>query len=165
MQASTLQISIARPWAAVCEFLAQPRCYTAWASWIGPSLRQERGDWIVRRPPGRRAKVRFCERNAFGVADHWLLETEDRAVLVALRVLPRGDHSEVLLTVFREDGCSEAAWALRRETLQADLHRLRAAVSQAEREEPPPAGSRSARRSSPRIAPTATSHRPSAHNP
>lgn len=129
MRASTVQITIARPWREVCEFLAQPQRYAAWASWVGPTLRCERGEWSVRRPDGAHAKVRFSERNAFGVADHWVLEDEDRAVLVALRTVPHGEASEVLLTFFREAGCGEAAWHQQQQAMLRDLRRLQALLA------------------------------------
>jgi hypothetical protein len=128
MQASTAQTSIARPWREVCDFLARPANFAAWASWLGPSLRQERGDWTVHRAGGLRAKVRFSERNAFGVADHWLLEDEDRVAFVALRAVPNGEASEVLLTCFREPGCGEAEWAALQQAMQRDLGRLQQAL-------------------------------------
>jgi hypothetical protein len=137
MQASTVQLTIARPWREVCEFLAQPPNFRAWASWIGPTLRQERGEWTVRRPPAARAKVRFSERNAFGVADHWLLEDEDRAVLVALRAVPHGEASEVLLTFFRDGGCGDAAWRAQQQAMQHDLAQLQALLVARRRPRPP----------------------------
>jgi len=128
MHARTVQVTIGRPWREVCEFLAQPRNYARWASWLGSSLRQQRGDWIARRPDGRRAKVRFTERNAFGVADHCVLEAEDRATFVALRVVSHDAGSEVIATVFREPGWSEQQLALRADTAQHDLGRLKTLI-------------------------------------
>lgn len=136
MQASTVQLTIARSWREVCEYLAQPLGFPAWASWIGPTLRQERGEWTVRRPQGARAKVRFSERNAFGVADHWLLEDEDRAVFVALRAVPHGEASEVLLTFFRDKGCGDAAWHDQQQAMQRDLGRLKATLEAARPQRP-----------------------------
>lgn len=177
MQACTMQISIARPWREVCGFLAEPRHYARWASWIGPSLRQRGGEWSVRRPRGGWAKVRFSERNAFGVADHWLLEDEDHARLVALRALPHGEGCEVLLTLFREHGSDEAAWARQLAAAQQGLQQLcdvvdgGGAAQRADDDAAPPAGPSPGRpamvaaRSRARIALTAASQRPSAQRP
>jgi hypothetical protein len=104
MASRTVQLTVDRPWREVCEFLAEPRNYPLWASWLGPSLRRQDGAWILARPDGRRAKVRFTERNAFGVADHWVLEAEDRAALIALRTVPNGGGCEVVLTLLAESG-------------------------------------------------------------
>jgi hypothetical protein len=103
MSATTLQVSVALAPSAVCEFLSQPRNYPAWASWLGPELRQFHDEWFVRRADGGFAKVRFAERNAFGVADHWLLADEDSACCIALRALPQGEgRTLVLLTLLGE---------------------------------------------------------------
>jgi len=109
-----LQITIDRPWREVCCFLEAPRNFARWAAWLGPALRQQRGDWVARLPDGARAKVRFTERNAFGVADHWLIEGEERATLVALRAVPHGLGSEVMVGFFADvdgDGARAAAAA------------------------------------------------------
>jgi hypothetical protein len=128
MQARTVQITVSRPWRELCEFLAQPRNYPLWASWLGSSLRQHRGDWIASRPGGGPAKVRFTERNAFGVADHCLLEDEDRERYIALRAVPHGGGTEVILTLFREPDCGDAQWRASADAALQDLGRLKALI-------------------------------------
>lgn len=127
MQASrTVQASIDRPWGEVCAFLAQPAGYAEWASWLGPTLRQRRGEWTVQRPGGVRAKVRFTPRNGYGVADHCVLDAEDRAHFVALRAVPHGNASEVIATFFREPGWSDWQWLEYVQDAQHALTRLKA---------------------------------------
>ena len=120
MGSHTLQATIERPWREVCDFLGEARNYPRWASWIGAALEQQRGDWIARGADGRTRKVRFTERNAFGVADHCLLASEAEARFIALRVLPHGSACEVLLTFFEQADEAGAA--------QRDLARLKALV-------------------------------------
>lgn len=172
MQSSTAQVGIARPWREVCSFLAQPLQYARWALWIGASLREHEGEWTVRLPRGGRAKLRFSEPNAFGVADHWLVRDEERSVFVALRALPNDDGCEVLLTFFREDGISKAEWNERQPAMQASLHALKhllearaAAPAQRRSSEGAADAENSAAKSRLRIALTATSQRPSAQRP
>ena len=127
MAAHTVQTTIARPWHEVCDFLGQAANFARWASWIGPTLECRRGgDWIARRPDGAEAKVRFTERNAFGIADHCVLESEDEARFVALRVLPHGDEplSEVLLTLFAQAQAGPAL-AERAQAAADDLAQLK----------------------------------------
>lgn len=128
MQARTVQITIGKPWREVCEFLAEPRNYPRWASWLGSELHCRRGDWIARRPRGGRAKVRFTERNAYGVADHWVLEDEERVSFVALRAVPHGEGCEVMATFFLQDGWSDERLIAQADAAQRDLDRLRAAL-------------------------------------
>jgi len=125
MEARTVHVTIGKPWREVCDFLAEPCNYPRWASWLGPELRRDaRGDWIARRPGGRRAKVRFTERNAFGVADHCLVEGEDHATFVALRAVPHDEGCEVMATFFLRDGWTDE----RLSAAQRDLDRLRSAL-------------------------------------
>ncbi len=142
MQCFTACITIARPWRAVVEFLDEPRHYPRWAPWLGPVLQRRDGEWLLKRADGSVAKVRFSERNGFGIADHWVLDGEDRATLVALRVLPSGDGSEVLLSGFREAGTNEAQWAAQQAALHAGLRRLQEALQPPARRSPRAAGER-----------------------
>ena len=68
--------------------------------------------------------MRFTERNAFGVADHCLVEGEDHATFVALRAVPHGEGCEVMATFFLRDGWTDE----RLSAAQRDLDRLRAAL-------------------------------------
>lgn len=123
MASHTLQATIERPWREVCDFLGEARNYPRWASWIGAGLQEQRGDWIAQGSDGRAHKVRFTERNAFGVADHCLVASEAEARFVALRALPHGSGCEVLLTFFELPDAAGLAGAAQR-----DLARLKALV-------------------------------------
>ena len=136
-QARTVQVTIARPWGEVCAFLAEPARYAAWASWLGPTLRLRRGVWTVQRPGGTRAKVRFTSRNGYGVADHCVLEAEDRASFVALRAVPHGATCEVIATFFREPGWSDRQWLEHVQEAQHALMRLKALLEVHEQAEAP----------------------------
>ncbi|MCM5678933.1 SRPBCC family protein [Schlegelella sp. S2-27] len=125
-QARTVQVTIERPWSEVCAFLAEPGHYGDWASWLGPTLRRRRGEWTVQRPGGTRAKVRFTARNGYGVADHCVLDAQDRASFVALRAVPHGDACEVMATFFREPGWSDWQWLEGVQDAQHALVRLKA---------------------------------------
>ena len=126
MGSHTVQATIERPWREVCDFLGDARNYPRWASWIGAALEEQRGDWIARGADGRAHKVRFTERNAFGVADHCLVEgeREGQAAFVALRAVPHGAGCEVMATFFLSDGWTDE----RLSAAQQDLDRLRLAL-------------------------------------
>ena len=46
-------------------------------------------------------KVRFAEKNTFGVLDHYVNPTPEIEVYVPMRVLPNGSGSKVVFTLFR----------------------------------------------------------------
>ncbi|WKB55684.1 SRPBCC family protein [Eleftheria terrae] len=128
MRARTVQVGIARPWAEVCDYLADPLNFRRWAPWIGASLRRRKGDWLATRSDGTRVKVRFAAPNAYGVADHCVLAAQDQAVFIALRAVPHGSGAEVLLTVLGEPGEAGAAPASWAASARAGLAALKAAL-------------------------------------
>lgn len=111
----TIAVSIARPFAEVAAYLAEPLNFPLWASGLASGLRLENGQWVGDAPQGR-IGIRFSPANGFGIADHWVSLPDGQEVYVPLRVLARGDKSEVILTLFRlpamtdEDFARDAAW-------------------------------------------------------
>jgi hypothetical protein len=75
-------------------------------------------------------RVVFAPANDFGVVDHVVtpLTGEGPAVDVPLRVVPNGTGSEVMLTVFRQPGMSDAQYAADTALVHADLERLKDAL-------------------------------------
>lgn len=122
-----LSVSIDRPAAEAYEFLAAPENFPRWASGLGGSLQKVDGEWIVHTAHGP-VRVRFSERNAFGVLDHAVIRPDGTGVYVPLRLVPKAAGCELVLTLAREPGMSDekfaadAAWVLR--DLQAAKHLL-----------------------------------------
>lgn len=113
-----LGIFIRRSAQEVYDFAAAPEHLSQWASGLGKTLRQIDGRWIADGPAGEVA-VRFAERNAFGVLDHWVTTAQGVEISIPLRVIPDGHGSNLMLTLFRRPGLSDeqfeadAAWVLR----------------------------------------------------
>ncbi len=92
----------------VYNFVCEPKNLPKWASGLD----------------GAR-KVRFAERNKFGVLDHWVSSGSGPEVYVPMRVFPNGDGAEVLLTVFRQPGSSEEKFAEDTHWVRRDLEALK----------------------------------------
>src|SRR6185503_7257611 len=107
MNAHTVGVSIARSAREVYEFVAAPPNFARWAAGLGSGFANEGGQGAASTPQGR-VRVRFAERNAFGVVDHWVTLASGEEVYVPLRVVPNGAGSEVMLTVFRRAGMTDA---------------------------------------------------------
>lgn len=113
-----LGISIRRNAQDVYDFVAAPEHLAQWASGLGKTIRQVDGEWIADGPDGE-VKVRFAERNAFGVLDHWITTAQGTEISIPLRVIPDGQGSNLMLTLLRQPGMSaerfaaDAAWVLR----------------------------------------------------
>ena len=101
-------MTIERPAQEVYAFVRDPKNLTAWASGLSSAV-----------------KVRFVEPNLYGVLDHFVRVDSGPEVYVPMRVFPNGDGSEVLLTVFRQAGTSEAKFAEDTNWVRRDLEALK----------------------------------------
>jgi hypothetical protein len=115
-----LRIAIGRPAAEAYEFLSRPENFPRWASGLARSLCKDGDDWIAETPEGR-AVVRFSEPNAYGVLDHAVVLPRGVTVYVPLRVVAKGDACELVMTLFRRPGASEAQFAADAEWVMRDL--------------------------------------------
>lgn len=120
----TLSIRIARPLAQVYDMVTDPPRLTAWASGLASSLEQVDGKWIGDTPAGR-ATIRFCPRNEFGVADHWVSLDGKPEIHMPVRVIAHGGRSEVFITVFRQPDMDDATYARDLDWVARDLARLK----------------------------------------
>ena len=101
-------MTIRRPPGEVYAFVSDPKNLKSWASGLSAAV-----------------KVRFVERNAFGVLDHYVMVDSGPEVYVPMRVFPNGDGAEVLLTVFRRSGSSEEKFAEDTHWVRRDLEALK----------------------------------------
>jgi hypothetical protein len=115
-----LRIAIGRAAAEAYDFLSRPENFPRWASGLAGSLCKDGEDWIAETPEGR-AVVRFSERNAYGVLDHAVVLPRGVTVYVPLRVVSKGDGCELVLTLFRRPGASDAQFAADAEWVMRDL--------------------------------------------
>jgi hypothetical protein len=116
----TLSIAIDRPAAEAYEFLSAPENFPKWASGLAGSLRRVGDEWIADTPEGR-AVVRFSERNVHGVLDHSVTLPRGVTIYVPLRVVPKGEGCELVLTLFRRPDMSEERFAADAEWVMRDL--------------------------------------------
>jgi hypothetical protein len=115
-----LSIAIGRPAAEAYEFLCLPENFPKWASGLAGSLRREGGEWIAETPEGR-ATVRFTDRNSRGVLDHSVTWPSGASVFIPLRVLPKGESCELVLTLLRQPGMSDEKFAADARWVRRDL--------------------------------------------
>lgn len=112
-----ISVSINRTVAEAYEFLSVPENFPKWASGLG-ALRKADEEWIAETPDGP-MKVRFSERNKFGVLDHWVSPTPDTTIYIPMRVIRNGTGCELIFTLFRlpemneEKFRADAEWVMR----------------------------------------------------
>ena len=67
-------------------------------------------------------KVRFSERNAFGVLDHSVIPRDGAEIYVPLRVVANGSGCELTLTLFRLPGTVEEQLSADAQLVLRDLN-------------------------------------------
>lgn len=105
----TVRMTIERPASEVYDFVADSKNLAAWASGLAKD-----------------AKVRFVERNLYGVLDHHVRVNGRQEVYVPMRVFANGEGTEVLLTIFRQPGTSDEKFGEDAQWVRRDLEALKA---------------------------------------
>jgi hypothetical protein len=92
---------------------------------LAKSLKKVNGEWVAEAPEGQ-VKVRFTERNDFGILDHYVAIRPGVEVYIPMRVIANGAGSEVMFTVFRLPGMTDDTFARDVEWVERDLRALKA---------------------------------------
>jgi hypothetical protein len=120
-----VSVSIDRPAADVYAFVSDPANVPAWATGLAGTITRVGDDWIADSPLGK-VKVRFADKNAFGVLDHDVTLPSGVTLRNPMRVIPNDRGSEVVFTLFRRPGVSEAKFADDATWVARDLRALKA---------------------------------------
>ena len=123
----TLSVSIARAPGDVARFVADARNLPRWAGAFCKSVRPDGEHWRVQTDEGEFG-LRFLASVEHGVLDHVVEVAEDVQVFVPMRVVPNGEGSEVLFTLFRLPAMTEPRWQTDLAMVKADLESLRVAM-------------------------------------
>ena len=125
----TLSISIGRQANEVYEFVSNPENMPKWSKGLGKTIRRQGVDWIVDTPQGP-MRIRFAEKNKFGVLDHFVTTASGVEVYVPMRVLSNGTGSEVVFTLFRLPEMSDEKYAEDMKLVEQDLRSLKSLLEQ-----------------------------------
>jgi len=119
-----LSETIARSAAEVYEYASDPANLPEWASGLGSSAEHVDGQWFVDSPDGRLTIV-FAERNDYGILDHDVTLPSGETVSNPMRVIADGDGCEVVFTLRRQPGMTDADYARDEGLVRADLRALK----------------------------------------
>jgi len=120
-----ISITILRPLAEVYDFVAAPQNLPRWAAGLARSEVRRDGDgWVAEAPFGK-VRVKFAERNPFGVIDHDVTLESGETVHNPMRVIPRPDGCEFVFTLFRRPEMTEDDFQRDRAAVEADLATLK----------------------------------------
>lgn len=123
-ESRTVSTRIERPAAEVYDFAARPENLPRWAAGLGAAVVRDGADWRIETQQGA-LRLRFAAPNAFGVLDHAVTLPDGTVVDVPMRVVPNGDGAEVLFTLLRQPGMSDADFARDAGLVAADLATLK----------------------------------------
>lgn len=125
MDVRHLSIYIARHPSDVYEFVSDPANLPRWAAGLARSEVTRTGDaWVVEAPFGK-ATIRFAPKNELGVMDHDVELESGVTVHNPMRVVPNGEGSEFIFTLFRRPDMSDEQFAADRRAVEADLRTLK----------------------------------------
>ncbi|MFJ8581139.1 SRPBCC family protein [Micromonospora sp. NPDC093277] len=119
-----LSVYIDRPVEEVYAFAADPENLPRWAPGLGNSVVRIDDNWFVGTPEGR-IRVTFAPKNEYGVLDHEVLTPAGETVYVPLRVIVNGTGCEVVFTLRRSPGMTDAEFERDTALVNSDLALLR----------------------------------------
>jgi len=123
MKSRTISIFIAAPPARVYAYASNPEHLPLWVPSFCRSVELVDGEWVVQSPAGR-VVFSFVPRNDLGVLDHTVALPSGMKLTNPMRVIPNGDGSEVLFTLFQHDGMSEQQFREDARLVLSDLRTL-----------------------------------------
>ncbi|CAG1001840.1 MAG: hypothetical protein OIN86_03845 [Candidatus Methanoperedens sp.] len=123
-QPQHISVSINRPATEVYEFVSNPENLPKWAAGLSGSIRKVGEDWIADSPMGT-IKVKFADKNEFGVLDHDVTLLSGVKIYNPMRVFPNSDGSELIFTLYRRQDMSEKMFDEDAKAVTRDLHKLK----------------------------------------
>jgi hypothetical protein len=119
---------IDRPADQVYAYASDPAHLPEWAPGLCRSVTPlDGGRWVAESPMGR-IELAFAPRNAFGVLDHWVTVASGETFYNPMRVVADGAGCEVVFSVRRHEGMTDAEFDRDAAAVLADLVALRKVV-------------------------------------
>ncbi|MFF0678655.1 SRPBCC family protein [Streptomyces tendae] len=120
-----LGVHIDRTAADVYAYASNPANLPAWAHGLGTSIEKRADHWAAESAPMGRVTVAFTPPNDLGVLDHHVTLPSGETVHNPVRVIADGTASEVVFTLRRQPGTTDADFERDAAMVTADLARLK----------------------------------------
>jgi hypothetical protein len=117
-------VSINRLPQEVYAFVSNPENLPKWATGLVGSIGQVQGEWIADSPMGK-IKIRFAEKNTFGVLDHEVVLESGVRIENPMRVIPNGEGREIFFSLIRQPEMTDGKFAEDVEWVEKDLKLLK----------------------------------------
>lgn len=115
---------IDRPAADVYAYVVNPVHLPDWAHGLGGGVEEVDGEWFVDGDGGK-VKVAFAPPNYYGILDHDVTLPSGETFSNPVRVVPYGNGCEVVFSVRRIPGSSDADFTRDTDAVAGDLARLK----------------------------------------
>lgn len=119
-----ISVFIDCPPVEVYDFVSNPENLPRWATGLGGSVKKVDGEWIADSPMGK-VKIKFAEKNKFGVLDHDVILESGVKIHNPMRVVPHDRGSEIIFTLFRQPGMSDEKFLEDARWVEKDLKILK----------------------------------------
>jgi len=123
-QSKTLNVSINADPKKVYDFVSDPENMPNWAGAFCQSVGKVRGEWVIKTPEGP-MRIRFCQKNEFGILDHFVSPAPGAEIFVPMRVVPNGSGSEIIFTLFRMPDMTDEKFTEDIKWVRRDLESLK----------------------------------------
>ncbi len=123
-QVRHISVSIKRPPQEVYAFVSDPENLPKWATGLGGSIRKVQSEWIAASPMGK-IRIKFAEKNKFGVLDHEVVLESGVKIENPMRVIANGEGSEIFFALIRQPGVSDEKFEEDATWVEKDLNILK----------------------------------------
>lgn len=123
-KSKNISVSINRSADQVYEFASNPENLPKWAAGLSGSIKNINGDWIAESPMGK-VKVKFADKNKFGILDHDVTLPSGVKFYNPMRVFPNNDGSELIFTLYHRSEMSDQMFADDAKLVKKDLEKLK----------------------------------------
>jgi len=125
-----ISVNLDRPAEVVYAYAADPAHLPDWAPGLCTAIERVDGRWVAESGMGR-IFIDFAPPNPFGVLDHDVTVSTGETFHNPMRVLHNGDGAEILFTLRRQPGVSDADFDRDAAAVLADLVALKQIVENA----------------------------------
>jgi hypothetical protein len=123
-QVRHVSVSIDLPPHEVYSFVSDPQNLPQWATGLGGSIKNVAGEWIADSPMGK-IRIKFAEKNAFGVLDHEVVLGSGVTINNPMRVIANEEGSEIVFTLIQQPDMSDEKFAEDAQWVEKDLRILK----------------------------------------
>jgi hypothetical protein len=129
-RAEIVHVSILVPPREALAFVRDVSRWQSWAPWVQSVSRISEREWTLETDAGV-MQVEFGEPNTVGVLDHHVRLASGLIVYSAMRIVPNGAGSELVMTLFQQPAVTPEEFERDLQAVREDLARLKHAAEAA----------------------------------